>query len=655
MTSRIEYLREEIRVANIEYYGDSRPSLTDAEYDAKMRELNQLEEENGPAPADSPTMTVGAPVADDYGKVAHNPPMLSLKKADTAAELSNWIAGLPAYCRAFDVSVKYDGLGVALHYRDGELVRAATRGDGQTGEDITHAALHIPDIPRIIAFGGNVEVRGEVVAINALFHEYNALVSEMGGEPYSSPRNFASGTLRSLEADRGRLATLSFIPYWQNGIGGMSRHSEIHEALGLAGFSSGYAYATPSSLEDIIEVFTRMEAARDQTMPYDTDGIVVKVDDIDDFDSLGNASNAPNGAIAYKFASSSAQTTFKAIEWQVGRTGVITPRAVLERVQVGDVEVESATLHNLDYIAKLDLRYGDTVVVERAGEVIPAVRSVMVEMRDGSERLVETPSVCPACATDLVVDGPVRLYCLNPHCKAQAERKIQHFCSRDYMDIDHIGPGVIELLHTHGYIEDVADIYSLYERREEMIALPGMGEASVGQLLAAIESSKSQPLHRVLAALGIREVGRSASRAIAEFAGDMERARSLSRDELESLPDMGPIMTSYYLAYMTNVESASLIDRLAEASVNMAEPKAKTAEAATIFEGKKVVVTGKLISYKRNEIHERIKELGGTTSGSVSKRTDYLIVGENAGSKLAKATSLGVSVLTEDEFHQLVG
>ncbi len=652
---RAEELRSDLREADAAYHGgDGRPTMSDAAYDAELTELKELEDSAGDVPPDSPTQTVGAAPFGPFGKIAHDPPMLSLRKADSSADLSDWMTRLGGHSIPLDVSLKYDGLSLALHYEKGRLVRAATRGDGSFGEEVTESAILIPNIPQSLRFTEPLEVRGEIVAINEHFETYNAGCEKLGIEPYSSPRNFASGTLRSLTPDPARLGILFFLPYAQMGMG-LSRQSETSDALSALGFAPPRLSATVATLADIDRVFQRMETER-PSMPYDTDGIVVRVDDHADFKALGATSNTPNGAVAYKFAASTARTVLTSVEWQVGRTGVITPRANLEPVRVGDVMVESATLHNMDHISKLGLMTGDTVVIERAGEVIPAVRTAVPELRDGAEREIVPPELCPACGGGLTAEGPARIYCTAEHCRAQATRRIEHFAARDYMRIEQLGPAVIELLHSAGFISDPADLYDLESRAEEIMELPGMGQASVEHLLYAIDSSKSRPLSRVMASLGIREVGRTASKAIAGAAGDMSAAMSMTRGELESLPDMGPVMTNYYLGYMSDPKSQDLIDRLRAAGVNMTEPRPKRPSApAPSLAGKTVVVTGKLTRFTRAEINGLIAARGARAAGSVSRRTDYLVVGERPGSKRQKALDLGIPILTEDQFMAMSG
>ena len=657
MTSKIDELKREINTARQQYFSRNGSELSDAEYDSKVRELERLEAALGGPEAASPTQTVGAEPAVAFGQVVHEPPMLSLRKVETDVEIADWLRGRNGVKGHYIVELKYDGIAVSLMYRGGRLVRAATRGNGIEGEDVTHSVRHIPSVPEIIPFMNDLEVRGEIVGLNSAFTEYNARLRERGLDTYASPRNFASGSVRSLEADPERMEILAFFPYWQQGLSsstGVRSQADVRGVLPSLGFSAGGGFYIVKALAGVENAYVKLGEKR-PSLDYDVDGVVIKVNDLDEFEAQGCASNSPYGAVAFKFPSSSAVTRLTGVEWQAGRTGVITPRAELERVRVGDVEVMSATLHNLDHIQERDLRVGDTVVVRRSGEVIPAIDRALMEKRDGSETEIRPPFECPACYTRLITEGPVRIYCPNPHCVAQAERRVMHFVSRDYMDIEGCGPVLIYQLIKSGLIADVADLYGLADRRDEVEALPGMGPVSVSNLLNGIEASKGRPLHRVMAALGIREIGRTASRSIAEYAGDMQTAMGLSLDTLKDLPDMGPVMARHFAGYMTSPESVDLIGRLAAAGVNMTEPSKEEhpADLVNPFAGKTVVVTGRLVRFDRSGIQQRIRDLGAKATNSVSSKTDYLIVGERAGSKLAKAQSIGVLILTEQEFEAM--
>ena len=675
--NRITELKSILERARWSYYMKNESVMTDAEYDALERELAELE---GDAPAlDSPTQTVGPRPSGMFAITEHARPMYSLAKVGSAAEIREWVDRLKSRHSekwVVDMTYKADGIAAKLIYRGGALVGAATRGDGRAGEDITHTVRLMNSVPPLVSYDGLLEVRGEIVAQNSLFRAYNEGLRAKHMDTYVSPRNFASGTVRTLEPDLDRLGTLLFIPYgmYAEGTGivrvrysatnevkdvrldGLTRQSETYAALAAMGFERHpVRYSDPTNLSFIQDTLWGLESRRDE-LDYDVDGVVIRVNDHALYEEQGHTSNTPNGAVAYKFSSSTAVTKLIGVEWQVGRTGVITPRADLLPVQVGDVMVSSATLHNTEQIVRLGLMMGDTVVVKRAGEVIPAVEAVKEEMRDGSETDITAPIECPSCSAELFYEGP-KLYCPNQHCPAQAVRKVEHFVGRDYMDIEHLGPAVIAQLMDPAngeHVQTPADLYDLYLLRSKLVALEGLGSKSVDRLLQSIEASKQQPLHRVLAALGITEVGRSASRIIAKAAGDMDTAMNMSQAELAALPDMGPIMAGHFRAYMQDPLSCALIGSLAKAGVNMIEPEANTTSAVVSpFEGKTVVVTGTLIQYKRPEIQQRLRDLGAKATGSVSKNTDYLIAGERAGSKLAKAQSLGVPVLTELEFTEM--
>lgn len=641
----IEALRARIAEAERNYHSGDGSDMSDAEYDALVATLERMERAAGA----TPSQRVGAEPSQAFEKVVHDPPMLSLKKATTAEAIDDFMANGPSV----HVSLKYDGIAASLIYTAGRLTRAATRGNGREGKDITDAAMLIPSIPQTVGHDLHLEVRGEIVCSNAAFAAYNAAAGREGGQTYVSPRNFAAGSIRTLTPDPERMAMLRFIPYGAVAGMGQTDLSGTMRTLVRMGFEPGTFTHVVNRAQGVHDAFERYVAARGK-LDYDADGIVVRLNYDREFALAGESSTYPNGAIALKFESSAAVTQLLGVEWQVGRTGVVTPRADLLPVQVGDVMVSSATLHNVGQIERLDLRLGDTVVIERAGEVIPAVRSVATELRNPDAGPIRPPKACPACGSELIVSGPQR-YCTEAHCPAQALRKIEHFAAPDCMDVEHLGPGMIETLHTAGLLRDAADLYGLAERRAEMVALPGLGPVSVDRLLAAIEVSKTRPLHRLLAALGIREVGRSATRDIAAHAGDMETAAALSAGALAELPDIGPLMADYYVSYMTDPASISLIARLRAAGVSMTEPRAAATVAVNPFEGKTVVVTGTLAGYGRKEITALLRELGARATGSVSARTDYLVAGEKAGSKLRKAESLGVAVLNESEFEEMAG
>lgn len=642
-------LRDKLTEADRAYHGSGRPIMTDAEYDDASRQLSMEEAlAAAPVPADSPTQTVGTDPDPAFGRIAHDPPMLSLRKFDSADDMADWFARLPASAQRLNVTVKYDGIAAALRYSQGRLTLAATRGNGREGEDITGAVRLVPGVPKAIDHPGDLEVRGEIVAVNRDFERICEDMESADEEPYSSPRNFTSGTLRASEPDPERCGALTFLPYWQSGLE-MPTAMDIYPALTALGFMPPWTSDLATSPRDIVRIAKGAESARER-MPYDADGIVARVNDDDAFERLGHRSNTPNGAAALKFAASTARTVLTDVAWQVGRTGVVTPRAVLVPVRVGDVVVSSATLHNTEQIRRLDLHVGDTVLVERAGEVIPAIKLTIPELRPHDAAPVRPPSNCPACGSELSMTGP-QLYCDSEHCPEQAARRIEHFAGRDYMRIEHLGPETIADLSEAGLVSDPADLYDLKDRAAEISALPGMGERKVARLMESVERSKSQPLSRVLAALGIREVGQTASRAIAKEAGDMQTAMNMTRERLEAIEDMGPIMTSYFLSYMNDPRSLALISRLAEAGVNMTEPKDQSEPKEGGLAGLNIVVTGRLQRFTRTEIESFIKMHGGRPSRSVSRRTNYLVVGEKPGSKRTKALGLGVPVISE---HQLV-
>ena len=671
---RAERLREEVARHNRLYHVLDAPVITDGEFDALMAELRELESEHPEvATPDSPTQTVGAAPDSNGGrqKVEHLTPMLSLSNVLNEGELIDWYEGVEAAAgRPVDLSVemKYDGLAVSLVYVDGDLVRAATRGDGTVGEDVTDTARTIGTIPEGLdqPTMGVLEVRGEVYCPLYGFNLLNATREERGEELYANPRNLAAGSLRQMDPAEARRRPLAFFAYSARGAAvpkSLRRQADLLDWLRDVGFPVAGERRHCQTVDEAARFCREAVVERDK-LDYAVDGVVIKVNDLETQRGLGEQSSAPVWATAYKFAAQSGLTRLVDVKFNVGRTGSINPYAVLEPVRVAGVVIRSATLHNFDYIAERDLRVGDVVEVERAGDVIPAVKRAVEERRNGSQQRVEMPEACPSCLGELTrFFDEAKVYCTSATCPEQAERRVLHWVGRDYMDVDGMGPWVVGKLFENRLVRDVADLYSLASRRRELQSIAGMGEKRTEKLLTAIDTSKSRSLARLIASLGIREVGRTAGEVLAERYSSMQELVRATRADFEAIPTIGPGMAESLATFLSREANIRLICRLAAAGVNMqsatqlvpdavgVSPVRQVAEStARPLAGLKIVVTGALEQYTRAGITALIKQAGGAVSGSVSGKTDYLVVGERPGSKLRKAESLGVPVLSEGEF-----
>ena len=667
--ARAERLREEIARHNRLYHVLDAPVISDAEFDALMAELRGIEGEH-PALAtpDSPTKTVGAAPESSGGrqKVEHLEPMLSLSNVFNEDELTDWYRQVEAAAGGpvdLSAEMKYDGLAVSLLYEGGHLVRAATRGDGVVGEDVTDTARTIGSIPEQLEepSRGLLEVRGEVYCPLFGFNLLNATREERGESQYANPRNLAAGSLRQMDPAEARRRPLAFFAYSVKGSGiprRINQQTDLLAWLRVAGFHVADERRHCRTMGDAIRFCHDAVANRD-SLDYAVDGVVIKVNSLKVQRGLGELSNAPVWATAYKFPAQAGRTRLLDVKFNVGRTGSINPYAVLAPVRVAGVVIRSATLHNADYIAERDLRVGDIVEVERAGDVIPAVKR-RVE-RVGHSPPVTMPEVCPSCGGPLTrYSDEVKVYCTSATCPEQAERRVLHWVGRDYMDVDGMGPWVVGELFVNRLVSDVADLYSLGSRRRELQSIAGMGDKRVDKLLASVEASKSRPLSRLIASLGIREIGRTAGESLAERFTTMRQLMAATAEDYQSIPTIGPGMAESLVSFLSREANVRLICRLAAAGVNMdaqaqgrqdAESQSRgVAAGSTSLDGLRFVVTGALEQYTRAGITALIKQHGGAVSGSVSGKTDYLVVGERPGSKLRKAQGLGVPVLSEGEF-----
>ena len=665
ITDRIDDLRAQIRRHDHLYHVKDAPEIPDAEFDRLMRELRQLEERHPDfVTPDSPTQRVGGAPADGFQEVTHRRAMLSLGNAFDDQELVAWHTRVSDMLETdrFDMvcELKYDGLAVGLTYQDGVLVRGATRGNGVVGEDVTSNLRTIKSIPLRLRAANPpslLEVRGEVYFPKSKFHKFNAQREADALPTYVNPRNTAAGSLRQLDPAATAERPLDIFVYsigYSEGGSPPDNQWDTLAFLGGLGFKVNSNNAILETVPEVLDWYKRwLEEVHD--LDYGCDGLVVKVNRFDYQQHLGHVGREPRWAVAYKFPAEQAITTLLDIRFNVGRTGSINPYAVLEPVYVGGATVKQATLHNQDYIASKDLRIGDSIVVERAGEVIPQVVRPLADQRDGSERTVSMPDSCPSCEQPVVRrEGEAMSYCVNASCPAQLVRLIEHFVSRGAMDIEGLGVKQGQALIDAGVLKDVADVYTLSDHREELLAMERMAEKSVSNLLDAVEKSKAQPLTRVLVALGISLVGSEVAAAIARHFGSMDKIRAATVDDLVALDSIGPKIAESVVDYFRNPSNRQVVDKLAAAGVNMEEESASDSADGTPLDGLRFVVTGRLSSYSRSEIQGRIKELGGAVSGSMSKRTDYLVAGEGGGSKLADAERLGVAVLSEEDFERLI-
>lgn len=663
ITERAGKLREEINYHNYRYYVLDDPQIPDAEYDRLLRELQAIEEQYPELiTPDSPTQRVGAEPLSGFAEVRHEVLMLSLNNAFSDEEVHEFDRRVRERLNVeeveYTVEPKLDGLAVSLRYENGLLVQGATRGDGRRGEDITQNVRTIETIP-LRLLGDHpptvLEVRGEVLMSKAAFTALNERQRTAGEKLFANPRNAAAGSLRQLDARITAQRQLEFFCYALGKVEGMdlpSRHSAILERLREIGIRVNREIRTVRGIEACL-AYHRDILQRREDLPYEIDGVVYKVDRIDWQETLGFVSRAPRWALAHKFPAQEELTVVEAIDVQVGRTGAVTPVARLQPVFVGGVTVSNATLHNQDEIDRLDVRVGDTVIVRRAGDVIPEIVGVVLERRKGKPRRFRMPSHCPVCGSEIVrLEGEAVARCTGGlFCSAQRREAIKHFASRRAMDIEGLGDKLVEQLDESGLIRDVSDIYSL--RVEEVAKLERMGEKSARNLLQAIEKSKHTTLPRFLFALGIRLVGEATALTLAQNFGTLEAIEAASIEELQAVPDIGPAVAESIRAFFHEKHNRQVIKKLTRKGVTwpaMKRPDSKTQALA----GKTFVLTGTLESMTRDEAKAALQARGAKVSGSVSKKTDYVVAGEAAGSKLAKARELGVSVLSETELQRLL-
>jgi DNA ligase (NAD+) len=663
LEKKIESLREKIRHHEYLYYVIDNPEISDLEFDKLMRQLKDLEAEHPDLiTADSPTQRVGGKPREGFVKVPHSSPMLSLDNTYNEEELRDWERRVHELSGRTDVDyvceLKLDGMSLALIYEDGKLVRGITRGDGSVGEDVTLNVRTVRSIPLSISkeklkkagIPADFEVRGELLMPLAAFRKVNEERERQGLATFANPRNFTAGTVRQLDANVTAERRMDFFPYilLENGRTYFDRHWKTLDALEAAGFKVNRNRRIVHSMEEVW-AFIQEWAGKRESLAYEIDGIVVKVDRTALQDELGFTGKAPRWAIAYKYAARGAVTKLENVRWQVGRTGKLTPVAELTPVAIGGTTVRNATLHNMDEIERLGVKIGDWVRVERGGDVIPKVVEVDKEHPRG-EKEIEAPEKCPVCGTKVVrTEGEVDYRCVNANCPAKLVGTILHFASRGVMNIDGMGDALVNQLTERGLVKNVADIYKL--TKDNLLSLERMGDKSALNILGEIENSKKLPLERVIYGLGIRMVGERTAQFLAEHFGLMEALERAGVEELQNVDEVGPRIAESIVEFFSIAANRKLVERLREAGLTLT---GKKKQRGTKLAGKTFVLTGTLAHFTRDEAKKMIEDAGGKVTGSVSKKTDYVVAGADAGSKLDKARELGVKVVDEKEMEQLV-
>lgn len=660
---QIESLRTQIRRHDRLYYELDAPEITDTEYDRLMRELEMLEQAYPElVTSESPTQRVAGRPLSGFETVTHRVPMRSLANAFNAEEL-----------RAFDERVrrllgrdrveyvaelKYDGLAVSLTYEAGRFVRAATRGDGQQGENITQNMRTLRSIPLRLEQPLTLDVRGEVFISKTNFAKLNRMVLEEDRAPFANPRNAAAGSVRQLDPQVTARRPLEIFVFGIGYLEGASpqTHWEALALLKQAGLRTNPHAQLCAGIDDAIAFCNHWTAQRGD-LPYETDGIVIKVNDLAAHELLGATAKSPRWAIAYKYPAEEAITTLREIQVNVGRTGAITPMAVFDPVQLAGTTVSRASLHNEDMIREKDVRIGDAIVVQKAGDIIPEVVRVLIERRKGDEPPYAMPSHCPACDSQLIrPEGEVVIRCVNSACPAQLVEGLVHFASRNAMDIEGLGPALVVQLVANDLVRDAADLYGLVAER--VADLDRMAAKSAQNLIEALEKSKGRGMARLLFALGIRHVGAGVARSLADHFGSMQvliqQATEGDSEALEAVPDIGPKIAASLREYWSQKPNRQLIERLDAAGVRLTEPDRESAGADGILAGKRVVITGSLEGMSRKEAEDAVRQAGGLATSSVSRNTDLVVAGERAGSKLTRAQELGIEVLDEQGFIQVL-
>lgn len=653
---RIEYLKSVIEQYNYEYYVLNQSSVSDWEFDILMNELLDLEKRYPEyATLDSPTKRVGGVASERFQKVVHESQMLSLGNVFNADELRDFDAKIRKEVHAFTyvVELKIDGLSISLKYENGLLVRAATRGDGFVGEDITANVRTISSLPLKIPFTQPLEVRGEIYMSKKAFTELNNERLAKGEELFRNPRNAASGSVRQLDSSLVKKRKLDVFIYYLMDRKMVSTHLDSLETLKRFGFPVNPETKHCQTIEEVIQTIETIGLVRHQ-LPYEIDGVVIKVNEYRTYDEIGYTSKFPKWAIAYKFPAEEMATIVHDITFQIGRTGVVTPVAELKPVLISGSMVSRATLHNEDFCLDMDIRIGDEVMVRKAGEIIPEVLRVNLEKRPKDAIPFAMITHCPTCQHELLRKiGEADYYCVNPSCEAKQIEGLIHFASRDAYNIDGLGEKIVTELFNDGFLHSIADIFRLDRHYSTLIQKEGYGEKSVQKLLEAIEKSKQNPLDKLLFALGIRHVGQKASKNLAEYYGHITHIANAKEEEIMEIKDIGKAIASSIVSYFASEKNQALLEELKILGLRL-DYSSNKSQKQTMFTGKTVVLTGTLKTFSRSEAEALIEKYGGSSSGSVSKKTDYIVYGDSAGSKLEKGKSLGVSLIDEATFEQII-
>ena len=658
----IEELREKIRYHNYRYYVLDSPEISDEEYDALFRRLVELEEKYPQFKTpDSPTQRIGAPPRKEFGEVRHELPMYSLQDARNDDELREFdarvkrILGLPRDEKIeYLVEPKFDGLSCEITYINGILTTASTRGDGYVGEDVTDNVKTIRSVP-LRLFTDNpppkFQVRGEVLMKKKDFVKLNEMLKARGEKTFANPRNAASGSLRQLDPKITAQRKLDFVAWGVGVVEGIEfkKQSEILDTVEKFGFKASRPRKIANGIEEVLEYYHEMEEKREQ-MEYELDGIVVKVNNLDLWKKLGETSRAPRYMIAGKFSPKRAETVLKDVVFSVGRTGIVTPVAILEPVFVGGVIVQRATLHNFDEIKRLGIKIGDRVIVQRAGDVIPEIVGPVVEKRTGAERDIVPPERCPVCGSKLVKEN-VYLKCVNMSCPAKLKGALRHFAQRKAMDIEGLGEKLANMLVDRGLVKDLADIY--YLKKEDLLKLPGFAEKSATKLIEAIERSKRRPLARFLYAIGIPNVGEYTAKVLAKKFKTLENIMKASYEDLLKIEGFGPETARSIYEFFRDENNLRVLEKMFKAGVSPIEEMEEEKESP--IKDKVFVFTGTLSSMTRAQAKALVEERGGIVKNSVSRKVDYVVVGENPGSKYERAKALGLKIINEEEFLRLLG
>lgn len=655
---RYNELVELINKANYEYHVlDNPTTLTDQEYDNYIREIYAIEEEHPDwVREDSPTKKIGGVILDKFEKVTHKIPMMSLADVFNEDEIREFDARIkkeginPEYV----CELKIDGLSVSLRYEDGMLVTGATRGDGVVGEDITHNVKTIKQVPLKLSSNTSIEVRGEIYMSKATLERLNKEREENGEPLLKNCRNAAAGSVRQLDSSVAAKRSLEVWIYHlpDSEDYGIKTHLESLKFMEDLGFRVNPNNRKVKNIDEVLEFIEEMAEKR-ESLPYDIDGVVIKVDNLDDHEKLGNTIRYPKWACAYKFPATVVQTKLKDIKFTVGRTGQVTPNAILEPVMVMGSLISKATLHNEEYCLTKDIRIGDTVRIIKAGDVIPRVESVVMENRKLDSVRFEMPESCPMCGSSLVKKDS-NYYCVNDNCSKKDIEALIHFVSRDTMNIDGLGDAIVEDFYNLGYLKTIPDVYKLIEYTEDLKLLEGFGNKSINNLLDSIEASKSNSLEKLLFAIGIRHIGKKTAKILAKYYKNIDNLIATDEETLTNIKDVGDIIAKSVVEYFSDINNINMINELKKLGINM-EYFGEEERTDTPFSGKTFVLTGALSSMGRDEAKEIIESMGGNCSGSVSKKTDVVIAGEAAGSKYTKAVELGIEIWDEDKFKEIIG